>query len=43
MQGDIENLQKIKTKNPACMLDLVAVRLLHKFNDLTKDEFVALK
>ncbi|KAI8332748.1 hypothetical protein EDC96DRAFT_28652 [Choanephora cucurbitarum] len=43
VQGDVENLQKMKTKNPACMLDLMAVRLLHKFNDLNKDEFVALK
>ncbi|KAI8362771.1 hypothetical protein BD560DRAFT_178652 [Blakeslea trispora] len=37
VKGDIENLEKMKTKNPACMLDLVAIHLLHKFNVLTKD------
>ncbi|KAI8087762.1 uncharacterized protein B0P05DRAFT_532205 [Gilbertella persicaria] len=40
---DVENIQRMKTTNPRCLLDKMAVKLLNNFSNLSKDEIFVLK
>ncbi|KAI8087763.1 uncharacterized protein B0P05DRAFT_594994 [Gilbertella persicaria] len=42
VKREVENIQRMKTTNPRCLLDKMAVKLLNNFSNLSKDEIFVL-